>query len=233
MEENNFPAKKPSRDISVQSSILIGSILIAISIFSGAYMLTKGGFGNGSAQATDKLTVKDRDGQPTIGNTKAPVTMYEFGDFQCPFCKRFYQESFAELKAKYIDTGKVKVVFRHFPLTNIHVNAEISSEAAECANRQGKFEDYYNILYTKGQGDGGGLDSSSLKKYAIDLGLNTSVFNQCLDNHQTKSVIEADQALGTSLGVTGTPAFFINGQLTLGAQPTSVIEQAIESALNK
>ncbi len=227
--------RNKSKDISIPNSILIGAILISISIFSSAYIITRGGLSTGQTanQTGSQVKLTDRADQPYIGSKLAPVTMYEFGDFQCPFCKKFFQESFSDLKTKYIDTGKVRLVLRHFPLTQIHLNAEIASEAAECANRQGQFESYYNILYTNGQGHGTGLDAASLKKYASQIGLNMTIFNQCLDNHQTKSVVTADEALGSSLGVTGTPAFFINGQMTLGAQPVSVFEDAIDTALKK
>lgn len=241
-ENNTSPIKKSSSDISTPNSILIGAIIISISIFSAAYMITKGGLstgtlGQGSSQTSplpgSQVKVTDRSDQAYIGSKLAPVTMYEFGDFQCLFCKKFFQESFGNLKTKYIDTGKVRLVFRHFPITQIHNNAEIASEAAECANRQGQFEAYYSILYTQGQGDGTGLDLGSLKKYASQIGLNTTTFNQCLDNHETKSVVTADEALGSSLGVTGTPAFFIDGQLILGAQPLDVFIKAIEVTLKK
>jgi protein-disulfide isomerase len=176
------------------------------------------------------IKVADRANEPTIGNKSAKVTVVEFADFQCPYCKNFFSQSFSTLKTKYIDTGKIKYVFRHFPLP-FHQNAEIAAEAGECANQQGKFWQYNDVLYTKGNGDGTGLASADLKKYASDLGLNTGTFNQCLDSNATASIVKADLAEGTKDGVTGTPAFYINGVQILGAQPTSIFEQAIDAAL--
>jgi protein-disulfide isomerase len=234
------PVKKDSLfDSPVSASIIIGALIVAGSVIVGAYMI-KGAPVTGGTVAqqqgtapTTGVKISDRADEPVIGSKSAPVTVYEFGDFQCPFCKQFYQQSYADIKTKYIDTGKIKLVFRHYPLSAIHVNAEISSEAAECANRQGQFEAYYNTLYTKGNGDGTGLDSASLKAYASQLGLNMTTFNQCLDNHETKAVVAADLAVGTSAGVSGTPTFYINGTQVVGAQPTAAFEAAIDSALGK
>jgi protein-disulfide isomerase len=234
--------KTPSLfDNPISMSVLVASIIIAASVIFGAYVV-HGSIGSGSTGATGTqaaaagtpLKVTVRSDQPTIGKANAPLTIYEFGDFQCPYCKQFYQQSYADIKAKYIDTGEAKLVFFHFPLSSIHVNAEISSEAAECANRQGQFEAYYNALYTNGQGDGTGLDSASLKSYASQIaGINMTTFNTCLDSGQAKATVAADQAEGTALGVTGTPSFVINGQLLLGAEPTATFEQTIDAALKK
>ena len=186
------------------------------------------------------VKVADRANEPTLGNTNAKVTVVEFGDFQCPFCKEFYQQTFGQIKSNYIDTGKIKYIFRHYPLTQLHVNAQIAAEAAECANQQGKFWDYHNLLYTDGQSDGTGLDKASLEKYADSLGLNNGTFgfgknkfDQCLESNATLKIVQADQAEGTKDGVTGTPSFFINGVLLVGAEPYSQFQQAIDAALKQ
>jgi protein-disulfide isomerase len=143
-----------------------------------------------------------------------------------------------QIQSKYIDTGKVKLEFRHYPLTQIHAKAEISSVAAECANRQGKFWQYHDLLYQNGQADGAGLDKDSLVKYANQLGLNSGTlgfgknkFNQCLDSNATLDVVNKDLAEGGKDGVSGTPSFFINGQQIVGAQPFAQFQTAIEAAL--
>lgn len=227
--------KNKSKDVSMPNSILIGAILISISIFSSAYLISKGELTGGALDQTGNKTgdvakITDRPDQPFIGSQSAPITMYEFGDFQCPFCQNFFKNTLPELKTKYIDTGKIKLVFKHFPLS-IHINAQISAEAAECANRQGGFEAYHDILYAKGQGDGTGLDTASLKKYAGQIGLNINNFNKCLDNHETKTIVAGDESVGISVSVDGTPTFFIEGKSIKGAQPLSVFEQVIDSVL--
>ncbi len=183
------------------------------------------------------VQVPDRADQPVIGKKDAKVRIVEFADFQCPFCERFYKESYAQIKSKYVDTGKAKIIFRHFPLS-FHQNAQKSAEAAECANRQGKFLEYHDLLFNNSQSDGTGLNLPDLKKYADQLGLNKGTlgfgknrFNDCLDKGEAVDVVNKDIAEGTASGVAGTPSFFINGKKVVGAQPYSVFETAIEAAL--
>ena len=229
----------------IAASILVGAILISASILYGFHSISSGGAvlgqqqnapaaptaaANGNAQPGAIVTVSDRNDEPTLGNKDAKVVVEEFGDFQCPFCKNFFQQTFDQIKKQYIDTGKIKYVFRHFPLTNLHINAQISAVAAECANQQGKFWDYHNVLYTSGQADGTGLDKASLEKYASQLGLGNK-FNQCLESNATLATVQADQSEGTKDGITGTPSFIINGKLIVGAQPFSAFQTAIDAAL--
>ncbi|RJQ18192.1 DsbA family protein [Candidatus Woesearchaeota archaeon] len=168
------------------------------------------------------------DDDPVLGDKNAPVEIIEFSDFQCPFCGRFYSQSMGQIKEKYVDTGKVKIVFRDFPL-GFHQFAQKSSEAAECADEQGKFWEYHDKLFESQDA----LDTASLKQYASELGLDTAKFNSCLDTGKYASEVSKDLSDGTAAGVSGTPSFFINGQKIVGAQPYSVFEAAIEAALNE
>ncbi len=242
-------ARKSS--IIISASILLGALLISASVFYSATQLIKiiptaltaavpavnpapaaaAGQAAAPTPASGPVTVTPRTGEATLGNKNAKVTIVEFGDFQCPFCKEFYQQTFNDLKTKYVDTGEVQYIFRDFPLTQIHVNAQIAAEAAECANLQGRFWDYHDLLYTNGQSDGTDLDKASLEKYAAQLKLDSAKFNQCLESNATLPTVNQDVAEGTKDGVTGTPTFFINGQMVVGAQPTATFEQAIEADL--
>ncbi len=215
-------------------AVLIGSALIAASV------LFSGGFSTGTAKQvaqTDPtqtappkpVEVRERADAPVIGDVNAPVTLIEFSDFQCPFCQRFFQESYPTLKSKYVDTGKVKVVFRHFPLP-FHQNAQKAAEAAECASRQGKFTEYHDVLFTKANSDGAGLAIADLKTYAKQLNLDAAKFNQCLDNAEAATTVSGDLADGQAAGVNGTPTFVLNGQLIVGAQPLAVFDQALGQA---
>ncbi|MBT4376929.1 DsbA family protein [archaeon] len=161
------------------------------------------------------------------GNPDAPVTIVEFSDYECPFCERFYSQTFGQIKSEYIDTGKVNFVYRDFPL-GFHTNAQKAAEAAECAGEQGQYFDMHDKLFELGV-DGG---TTSFKQYAKDIGLNTDEFATCLDSGQMAKEVKADMSAGQKLGVQGTPAFFINGEFISGAQPFNVFEQAIEAALN-
>ena len=167
------------------------------------------------------------DDDPAIGPPDAPVLIVEFSDYQCSFCARFALETLPQILETY--EGKIKVVFRDFPLSSIHSNAQKAAEAAECADEQGKYWEYHDLLFQNQQA----LGVDSLKGYAQQLGLETDAFNECLDSGQYTSEVENDLAQGQSYGVTGTPTFFINGRLVRGAKPFSAFEAMIEEELAK
>lgn len=161
------------------------------------------------------------------GEEDAPVTIIEFSDFECPFCGRFYTQTLGQIKENYIKTGKVKLVYRDFPLS-FHANAQKAAEAAECAGEQGKYFEMHDKLFEEGVSGG----VASFKQYAKDIGLNTDDFDDCLDSGKMEDEVQKDFSDGQKAGVQGTPAFFINGKSIVGAQPYSVFEQAIEQELN-
>ncbi len=166
------------------------------------------------------------DDDPVLGNKDAPVTIIEFSDFQCPFCARFFSETFPLLEENYVNTGKVKIVFRDFPL-NFHPEAEPAALAAECADEQGKFWEYHDLLFKNQDA----LSAENYKKWAQDLGLDTVAFSDCLDSQKYLDEVKADVEDGVKYGVTGTPAFFVNGQAVTGAQPYEVFQKEIDAAL--
>jgi len=168
------------------------------------------------------------DDDPMKGSKNAPVTIIEFSDFQCPFCAKFFTQTLPLIEENYIKTGKVNLVYRDFPL-NFHENAQKSAEAAECADEQGKFWEYHDKIFENQNA----LDATSLKQYAKDIGLDTGKFDDCLDSGKMVSEIQKDFRDGSSYGVSGTPAFFVNGISVVGAQPYSVFEQIIEQELDK
>lgn len=166
------------------------------------------------------------------GAKNAPVTIVEYSDFQCPYCKRHYPTMLQVMKDY---GGKVAWVYRHFPLS-FHQNAEISAEASECASEQGKFWEYADMLFTKGNGDGTGLAPTDLEKYAKELGLNFSKFESCFTAKKYASRVNSDQASGSAAGVNGTPANIIidrrgKTQLVEGAVPYEQLKAAIDAAL--
>lgn len=161
------------------------------------------------------------------GNPNAPVVIFEYSDFQCPFCSRFYSETLGQIESQYVESGDVAFVYRHFPLDSIHPEARPSALAAECAGEQGKFWEMHDILFENQQS----LSESNYKAWAGELGLNTGQFNNCFDSEKYDSKITAQLQSGADAGVRGTPGFIINGQLVSGAQPFSVFQQIIESEL--
>jgi len=158
------------------------------------------------------------------GNPEAPVTIVEFSDFECPFC-RGSEEVIKNLLSKYGE--KVKLAYRDFPLRQGHPHSEAAAEASRCASEQGKFWEYHDLLFSSP----GKLDASGLLAQARAVQLNETQFLSCLQTEKFKSAVEADVKAGSRARVSGTPAFFINGVLIEGAQPVSVFEKTIDSEL--
>jgi len=162
-------------------------------------------------------------GRPSRGPANARVEIIEFADFQCPFCLRSYPVV-ARVLSAYGD--RVRLVYRHFPLSS-HPNARPAAEAAACAAEQGKFWEYYNRLFTNQDK----LTDADLKGHAIAVGLDTAKFGSCFDARKYSKDIDADIAAGSEVGVSGTPAFFINGRPLDGAQPFEAFKEVIDEEL--
>lgn len=173
----------------------------------------------------NKVYEVNADDDPFIGPKDAKVTLIEFSDFECPFCKRAVPVV-KELAQTY--NNQIKIVFRDFPL-DFHENAKTAAEAAECADDQGKFWPYHDKLFENQEK----LDIDSLKLYAKELGLNTSEFNKCLDSKKHEAEVEKDIQDGQSADVSGTPTSFINGHKIVGVKPLSEFKKIIEEELKK
>ncbi len=163
---------------------------------------------------------------PARGPADAPVTIVEFGDFQCPFCKAA-EASLAEVMKRHAHS--VRVVFRNLPLDQIHPNARVAAEAAVCAERHGKFWEMHDAMYA----DQRALDSASLTRTAAGLGLDEAQFSRCLADDSTRTALERDAAAADRLGLTGTPFFFINGRPLDGNVPVSQFEALIADELQR
>jgi protein-disulfide isomerase len=179
-----------------------------------------------TAQAKNMAVLAEDDAFE--GNANATVTIVEWSDYQCPFCEKFYSQTLGQIREQYVDTGKVKFVYRDFPL-DFHENAQKAAEAAECAGEQGKYWEMHNKLFEEGVSGG----VAAFKQYAEDIGLDAAKFNECLDSGAMASEIKKDLQDGQVNGISGTPGFIINGQLVTGAQPFSAFQQVIEAALAK
>jgi protein-disulfide isomerase len=167
------------------------------------------------------------DDDAVLGDENAPITIIEFSDYECPFCARFYLNTLPRLKSEYIDTGKVKLIYRDFPLSSIHPNAQKAAEAAECAEEQGKYYEMHDKIFENQQA----ITTTDLKKYANEIGLDTNTFNVCLDSGEMAGEVQKDFQDGQLAGVRGTPTFFINGKPLVGAQPFEAFQQIIEGEL--
>ncbi len=180
------------------------------------------------------------DDDPFKGDPNAPVIVVEFSDFQCPFCSRFYQQTLPLIQENYIDTGKIKFVYRDLPLDSLHPNARLTHIAAECADEQEKFWEYHDVLFDK-QSQWQRLSSTdlpiTLTQYAADLGIQTESFETCLESEEMANEVKKDVSDAKRYGSTGTPTFFVgteeDGFIKLvGAQPYAAFQAAIENYLS-
>jgi protein-disulfide isomerase len=167
----------------------------------------------------------DMASAPVRGNPDAPVTIVEFSDFQCPFCVRA-RPTVNRVREVYGDD--VRWVFRHFPLS-FHQQAPKAGEAAACAGEQGSFWEMHDRLWDSS----GQLQVADLKENAAGLGLDAEAFGECLDSGRYAALVEEDTAAGARLGVSGTPAFFINGRPLIGAQPFEAFAAVIDDELER
>jgi len=190
---------------------------------NGKYMIDPATLGSGKL-----LNPPSTDDDDVKGDADAPVTIVEFSDFECPFCGKFFEETMPQLQSEYVDTGKVKMVFRDFPL-GFHQNAQKASEASECAGDQGKYWEMHDLLFENNNA----LSIDDLKGYAVDLGLDPAEFDDCLDSGKHEQEVKDDMDAGKAAGVTGTPAFFINGEFLKGAQPFERFKAVIDAKLKE
>jgi len=164
------------------------------------------------------------DGFPTLGPKNAPITIVEFSDYQCPFCRRWHQQVYEPLLAAY--PGQIRIVYRNLPLTSIHPDAQAAAEAAMCAGDQDAYWPYHDKLFSSES-----LDTQTFLQYAQDLSLNVEQFKSCITEQKFKNAIQTDSDFAINLGVSSTPTFFINGLAVVGAQPLDVFKQIIDKEL--
>lgn len=161
---------------------------------------------------------------PVLGPVEAPVTLVEFSDFHCPYCKRV-EETLKALRAQY--GMKIKLVYRQFPIQGLHPQARSASEASLCAHEQGKFWEYHAVLFEQSPK----AANDDLTRYAEQVGLDTEAFAVCLFQSRYHDQVQRDIEEATKLGLEGTPAFFINGRFLNGAQPLERFVQIIDEEL--
>lgn len=187
----------------------------------------------------------------TMGDPNAPIKIVEYSDYQCPFCRNFFNQTEHQLEENYIATGKVHFTYRsmgNFVSDNItggtgaNTESKTAAEAAYCAGAQGKYWEYHDILFTNQNGENeGAFSKKRLNAFAEALGLNTTDFSSCLNSNQFASRVQSDFADGRSAGVNGTPSFVIsyvvNGETKTkfleGAQPFNVFQENINAALQE
>ncbi len=164
------------------------------------------------------------DGFPSLGPDDAKIVIVEFSDFQCPYCRRFHQETYRALLDAY--PGQIRFVYRNLPLTQIHPNAMGAAVASLCANDQSAYWDYHDKLFSSET-----LGEEAYIQYATDLGLDVDKFTACLSSGEHDKFIQDDMDFSLGLGVQSTPTFFVNGLAIVGAQPLSNFQQLIDKEL--
>jgi protein-disulfide isomerase len=226
--------------LSIPLSIFIAALIIGGSLhFSdperrGAISPTGLSFAEQAAQARNAAKppaiVPTADDDAGVGSVQAPVTMIEFSDYRCPFCAKFTTDIESAIKEKYIDTGKVRLVYRDFAI--LGSESVRAAEAAECAGDQGKYAEYHDALFAAHTGGHPDFPPQQLSGFAKALGLHVPLFESCVSENKNAAEVEKDLKDGQAAGVTGTPTFFINGKKIVGALPLSTFESAIEEALS-
>jgi protein-disulfide isomerase len=186
-------------------------------------LMAQGGAGTAQGPQPGNFYEVSADDDPWRGTENAPITIVEFADFRCSFCKRFNDETAELILANF--AGQVRMVYRDYPI--LGDSSRVAALAAGCMNDQGRFWDFHTLAYGNQQN----LTRDAFIGYAQQLQMNVAQFTQCLDTAQHEDEIEADALFAQNLGVSGTPAFFINGRFVSGAQPYDVFAQFINEEL--
>jgi protein-disulfide isomerase len=164
------------------------------------------------------------EGFPSIGPANAPITIVEFSDYQCPFCRRWHEQVYQSLLNAY--PGKIRFVYRHLPLTSIHPEAQSAAEASMCAGEQNAYWQFHDKLFSSES-----LGNEVYIQYAQELGLDMNTFEACITDRKYQQAVQADSDFAVNMGVRSTPTFFINGLAIVGAQPLDIFKQVIDKEL--
>lgn len=195
------------------------------------FLISKVNLASLGGQAVPQIT--EEGSIKVIGNQNAKVTVTEYSDFQCPLCHSFFVDSLPTILKSYVDTGKVKFIYKHFPL-NIHPQAPAAALASECALEQGKFWEMHDLLFERqAQWSGQPSHLDMFKQMAAELNLNTDQFATCLDTKKLQKNVDIDYNESIAKNFRGTPMFLINDQMIVGAQDVKTFTDAIDAELAK
>mgnify|MGYP006119026019 FL=1 len=199
------------------------AIPIIIGILVGGVLGEYGVNSNNSEKLTSTKLIKN--GSPIMGNANAPITILEWGDYQCTFCYKFHQNTLDIINEDFIKTGKVKIIFKDFPLNGF--DSKLAAEASYCAQDQEKYWKYHDELYKNWGGERTGwITRESLTTFAVTINLDIEKFNKCLDDHKYENKVDLLYAFGKEIGIDATPSFLVfNDQKMIkirGNQPLEV-----------
>jgi len=252
--ESSSKTTKQSSKLTIHwPSLGIGAIIAIACIFFGVMMTNMVDIE--STQILDEITINEigsikkptfssftDNASPILGDENAPLTLIEFGDYQCTYCKKFFRETVESILINYVETGKVKMLFKDFIVVDGVVGGNDSmnaANAAHCANDQGMFWQFHSTLYNNWAGEGTGwISSEQLNKFANTLELDTNEFSNCVSELKWKKLVNASHDDAIALGVTATPTFFVidqnkNVMKITGAQQYDVFKEVFDSLLEK
>lgn len=238
MIEEQIPAEaiqeisKPNWKIWVAAGgcavLLCAAVFVGTLIFVGPQIIQQ--FVPDNVQVAEELP-REVTAINTVGDPNAPVHIIEYGDFQCPYCFKFWSETEPQLIEEYVNTGKVYFEFRSYPI--LGPESVLAAEGAYCAGDQNKFWEYHDTLFTNLTGENvGNFTQGKLILYAETLNLNLAEFESCLSEGKHKGTLEQDRARADADGVHATPTLIINGFKVEGAQPFDILKDLIEQALD-
>jgi protein-disulfide isomerase len=215
------------------NSLWLVPIAFALGLAAGFLLWGRSGADAAAAQAGNvqgevpQVTRYDVpvDDDPAYGPAEAAITIIEFSDYECPYCRSWYAEVFPQLMAAY--PGQVRLVYRDFPIESIHPNAAPAAAAANCAHEQGAYWEFHELLFSMQLG----LNAQAYQQYASQLGLDEQDFAECLDSGRHLEEVRADLEYAANLGVRSTPTFFVNGIAVVGAQPFELFKDLIDKEL--
>jgi len=229
------------------ATVILAVVVILLLVFNlgGNSSTNTANVGNNVVPSVPSKVTVNLDGDAVLGNNDAPVTIVEFSDYQCPFCRKFWVETLPLIEENYIATGKVRFIYKDFPLSSIHPSAQIAAEAAECARDvAGDDATYYKMhdkIFSEQNILDGGSSKSAVTKtvvftaddlvsWAESLGYD---IQSCLSSGKFADEVQEDLSDGIASGAQGTPYFVINGKVLSGAQPFSAFKAVIDAELNK
>ena len=229
--DNNMPANSMMNEKNMSNGTMM----------NGGNM-SGGGWGNNNTMMKNETMMMPSSidlsmASPVEGSSSAPVTIVEFGDYQCPKCDAWFKNEEPTIKTNYIDTNKAKLYFVDFPF--LGPDSTVAAQAVYCAGDQGKYWQYHDYLYANQQGvQSGWASATNLKSYAGTLGLDTTQFGSCLDSGKYASQVSHNKQVGAAAGVQGTPAFFIIGptgksQEIVGPQPAATFSTVIDPMITQ
>jgi protein-disulfide isomerase len=231
--QNEEQGNKSKSNYALPVSIVFASLLISGTLFytTSSSLPAKITDPNEEPTVVEGMTIQDND--HVLGSPDAKVTIFEYSDFQCPFCRSFYNSAYQSIKSKYVDTGEVKLVFRHLPLS-FHPAAAISASAVECASEQGQFWEMHDKIFDAQTPHGGGTVQygiDDLVTWADEIGLDADLIKSCIESEKYTGKIAANSNEATQFGLNGTPSFIVNNKVVIGALPFSAFSEVIENEL--